>query len=192
MMEVYEKCPIFENEKYILRLVELEDAKDLLKVYSDERAVPYFNSDNCNGDKFFYKTLERMYEAIKYWLWEYETKGFVRWSILDKQRQEVIGTIELFTRNSKDYFNSCGLLRLDLRSDYENQNSIFAILSIIISTTFDLFHCDMIATKAAPFATERIEVLKQIGFNHTEEKLVGHDGTIYENYWVYLNNNEGI
>jgi RimJ/RimL family protein N-acetyltransferase len=185
-MEVYEKCPVLENEKYLLRLVEVEDAKDLLNVYSDERAVPYFNSDNCNGDNFYYKTLERMQEAIKYWLWEYERKGFVRWSILDKQSQEVIGTIELFTRNSKDYFNTCGLLRLDLRNDYENQNSIFAILSIIIVTTFDLFHCDMIATKAAPFATERIEALKRKGFAQTEEKLVGHDGTKYENYWVCL------
>lgn len=186
MKDVYEKCPVLENDKYLFRLVELEDAEDLLKVYSDEKAVLYFNSDNCKGDDFFYKTLKRMQEAIKYWLWEYERKGFVRWSIIDKQSQEAIGTIELFTRNSKDYFNSCGLLRLDLRSDYENKNSIAEMLSIIISTTFELFHCDKIATKAAPVASERIHALKDMGFFASEEKLVGHDGTIYDNYWVYL------
>ena len=48
-----------------------------------------------------------------------------------------IGTIELFHRDSKDYFNRCGLLRLDLKSDY------------------DLFDCDMVATKIPTFAGER-------------------------------------
>lgn len=186
MKEVYEKCPVLENDKYFLRLVDIEDAKDLLKVYRDEKAVPYFNSDNCNGDNFFYQTFERMQEAVKYWIWEYERKGFVRWSIIDKHRNEAIGTIELFNRTSKDYFNACGILRMDLRSDCENQNCIFAILSIIISTTYDLFHCNMIATKAAPFATERIHALKHMGFNQSEDKLVGHDGTEYGNYWICL------
>lgn len=38
-MNPYEKCPVFENESYLLRLVTAEDAADLLKVYSDERAA---------------------------------------------------------------------------------------------------------------------------------------------------------
>ena len=37
MMSVYEKCPVLENEKYLLRLVEKGDASDLLSVYSDEK-----------------------------------------------------------------------------------------------------------------------------------------------------------
>ena len=186
MREVYEECPILENDKYLLRLVDISDAKDLLKVYSDEKAVPYFNSDNCNGDDFFYKTLERMQATIKYWIFEYERKGYVRWAIIDKTSKEAIGTIELFNRNSKDYFKSCGILRLDLRSDYENQDCIFAILSIIIPTAYDLFHCNMIATKAVPFAKERIHALKRMRFNQSEDKLVGHDGTEYGDYWVCL------
>lgn len=64
MVSPYEKCPIYENENYLLRLVEASDAPDLLLVYSDEKAVPYFNSDNCNGDDFHYTTLERMQSAI--------------------------------------------------------------------------------------------------------------------------------
>jgi RimJ/RimL family protein N-acetyltransferase len=186
MKEVYEKCPVFENDTYLLRLVEMDDTKNLLKVYSDEKAVPYFNSDNCNGDNFFYKTFQRMQDAIKFWLWSYEKKGFVRWSIIDKNSNEAIGTIELFHRDSKDYFNECGLLRLDLRSDYENQNCIFSILSIIIATTYDLFHCNMIAIKAVPFATERIKALKHMGFNQSDDKIIGHDGTEYGDYWVCL------
>ena len=54
MCNPYEKCPVYENENYLLRMVRKEDKEDLLKVYSDEKAVPFFNSDNCGGDDFHY------------------------------------------------------------------------------------------------------------------------------------------
>lgn len=76
-IDVYKNCPSFENESYLLRMVEKEDTADLLKVYSDEKAVPFFNSDNCGGDDFHYRTEDRMEQAIEYWLWEYGRRGFV-------------------------------------------------------------------------------------------------------------------
>ena len=51
-MNTYENCPVFEGERFKLRLVEKSDAKDLLQVYSDEQAVYLFNGDTkrrCNG-----------------------------------------------------------------------------------------------------------------------------------------------
>lgn len=183
-IDVYKKCPIFENENFLLRFVQIEDCRDLLKVYSDEKAVSFFNSDNCYGDNFHYTTEERMKKAIEYWFFEYNRKGFVRWSIVDKSSDEVIGTIELFHRKSKDYFTRCGLLRFDLRSDYETKNKIISILSPILQPTFKLFHCDKIATKSIPEARERINALKGLGFSLSDEKLIGHDGTEYTNYFV--------
>lgn len=184
MSNVYEICPQFENEKYLLRLVIEDDYKDLLQVYSAEKAVQFFNSDNCGGDDFYYTTESRMEEAIKYWLWEYSRQGFVRWSIIDKGINEAIGTIELFHRDSDDYFTNCGLLRLDLRSDYENTKEIENILSLIIEPTFELFDCDKIATKAIPKANERIKALSNMGFLLSKEKLIGHDGTEYGDYFI--------
>lgn len=183
MSIIYEICPQFENEKYLLRLVNEDDCRDLLKVYSDKKAVPFFNSDNCAGDDFHYTTESRMEEAIKYWIWEYSRQGFVRWSIIDKDAIEAIGTIELFHRDSNDYFTNCGLLRLDLRSDYENATEIEKVLSLIIKPTFELFDCDKIATKAIPEAKERIKALSNMGFVLSKEKLIGHDGTEYFNYY---------
>ena len=75
-MNPYEKCPIFENENYLMRLVEAGDAPDLFLVYSDEKAVPFFNSDNCNGDTFHYTAMEHMQGAIQAWQNEYAHKGF--------------------------------------------------------------------------------------------------------------------
>lgn len=182
--DVYKRCPSFENESFLLRLVELSDCNDLLAVYSDKKAVPFFNSDNCGGDDFYYTTAERMTEAIKYWLWEYGRKGFVRWTIVDKSTNQAIGTIELFRRMADDYFTNCGLLRLDLRSDYEKADIIKNILSIITPPTFTLFSCDKIATKAVEGAKERRKALANCGFSMSGEKLIGHDGTLYSDYFV--------
>ena len=182
--DVYECCPIFENDKYLLRFVSEDDCNDLLKVYSDVKAVPFFNSDNCGGDDFHYTTEARMQEAIKYWIWEYEQKGFVRWSIVDKSRKEIIGTIELFHRDEKDYFTDCGLLRLDVRSDYEIETEIHKILSLVLRSTFDMFTCSMIATKIVPEAVERIKAVEKMSFEARDEKLVGHDGTEYGFYYA--------
>ena len=91
--------------------------------------MPFFNSDNCGGDDFHYTTKNRMVQAIEYWLWEYSRQGFVRWTIVSKTTNEAVGTIELFHREAEDYFTNCGLLRLDLRSDYEIAGEIVKILS---------------------------------------------------------------
>ena len=57
---IYEKCQVLESRRFLLRLVEDQDCDDLLKVYSDKNALPFFNSDNCDGDNFYYPTKERM------------------------------------------------------------------------------------------------------------------------------------
>lgn len=204
MKNIYDECPILENDRFLFRKVELSDTKELLKVYSDKNALPFFNSDNCHQGNFFIQTEEDMEKCIESWNWEYEQRGFVRFAIIDKASKEeinegsnvesnkagnkesnkVIGTIELFNRKAEDYFNNCGLLRLDLRSDYEQENIIYNILSVITNPAFELFECTMVATKARNYAVERIAALKKAGYVKSEEKIIGQDGTIYGDYWV--------
>lgn len=184
MLNVYENVPIFENENLLLRMLSYDDMDSLYKVYSDKKAVPFFNSDNCHGDTFYYDTIEKMEKAIGFWLNSYKEKYFVRWSILEKSTNEAIGTIELFHRDANDYFTNTGLLRLDLASDYEKESIIEDILNLIISDTYELFECDKIATKAIPNAIERIKALRNCGFISTDKFLIGGDGTEYYSYYV--------
>ncbi len=184
MIDVYDICPRYKGEKYTLRFVEMNDCDDLLKVYSDKKSVPFFNSDNCYGDNFYYTTTEQMASAIDFWIDKYNSRDFVRWSVVDNAKNEVIGTIELFHRDSDDAFSNCGLLRFDLRSDYEKSSEIIQFLRLLIKSTFELFDCNKIATKAITAADERIRALQSLGFKSSDEKLIGHDGTEYENYFV--------
>ncbi len=183
-MSVYENCPQFQNECFVLRLVQKQDCSDLLKVYSDEKAVPLFNSDNCHGDNFFYQTAERMAQAIDFWIFSYQHQYFVRWSIIDRKSGEAIGTIELFHRDAEDAFTNTGLLRLDLRSDYEQEDRIEKILSLILEPAYELFECETVSTKAISQAAVRRGVLMRMGFTESAEVLTGHDGMQYGAYFV--------
>lgn len=54
MRDIYEVIPILNNKNLILRAIDSDkDLNDLLAVYSDVKAVPFFNSDNCHGDTFY-------------------------------------------------------------------------------------------------------------------------------------------
>lgn len=180
----YVVCPVFENTRYRLRLVDMDDAADLLAVYSDPMVWPILNADNCNTD-FQFTTLLEMQAYIHCWLDEYQKQYYVRFSIIDLTVQKVVGTIELFRREAADFFNDCGLLRLDLRQDHENEATIHEILRLLLPQAFALFHCRMIATKVPPIARERQRVMEALGFTKSNEMLIGgHDGKRYGDYFV--------
>ncbi len=42
MSDVYENCPAFENDKFLLRFSQLDDAEDLVSVYSDKKCTTVF------------------------------------------------------------------------------------------------------------------------------------------------------
>lgn len=57
IMNIYESFSVLESEAFLLRLAEPEDCDDLLRVYSDKNALPFFNSDNCDGDNLDRKSV---------------------------------------------------------------------------------------------------------------------------------------
>ena len=81
-MNIYSKCSVLESERFIVRLLQDEDGDDLLKVYSDKNALPFFNSDNCDGDNFYYPTKERMAKAISFWKTSYDNGWFATKSFI--------------------------------------------------------------------------------------------------------------
>lgn len=181
MDDVYVHCPQLDGENFTLRQTVFTDAEDLLKVYSDEKAVPNFNSDNCDGDDFHYTTVEQMTKEIEFWDYSFEEGYFVRWSIIDKEKNKAVGTIELFNRNAKDYFNNCGIMRIDLASAYETEKCLSEIINIIEPVSYELFECEKIATKG--LNDVRRSALISCGFIETDEKLKGLKKE-YSGYYV--------
>ena len=183
-MNIYETCPVLENGRFLLRAVKDEDCDDLLKVYSDKNALPFFNSDNCDGDNFYYATKERMTEALAFWKLSYENGWFARLSIVDKAVSGVIGTIELCLRVSEDEFDHMGILRIDLRSDYEKEETLYSVITLIAPRISEMLDCNGVITKAPIYAVERVEALRKAGFTKSEHFLIGKTGYAYDGYWV--------
>lgn len=164
MYEIYVNCPVYTNETITLRLTNEEDALALLKCYSDEKAVPLFNADNCNGDNFHYTTLEQMKQSIEFWDFSYKSKQFVRLTIILNKTQEKIGTVEMFNRGVAPYYGVVGVLRLDIMSQYENEEVLNEILWLAIEYFYKDFGVEWIITKAGEVAIKRKEVLTKLNF----------------------------
>lgn len=171
-MSVYQACPVLTTLRFTLRLVSWEDAPGLLRVYSDEKAWPLFNADNCHYGAFRMTNLADMERSIALWLDEYAQGNFVRWTILTEG--DPIGTVELFHRIAEDALGDHGLLRLDLRSDWETTSALTELLDLLAAHAYDLFDCDALATKAIPLAAARREALAQCGWQETG----------WADYWV--------
>ncbi len=163
-MNIYEKCPELENEKFVIRCIQQEDCDDLWKVYSDKNALPFFNSDNCDGDNFYYATKEKMAEAIGFWNMAYKEGWFVRFSIVDKGVSCVIGTVELCLRVS--------------------ENMLYDIFSLVTPKIEEMLGCKGVLTKAPIYAVERIEAIQKVGFTRSEHLLTGKTGYGYDGYWT--------
>ncbi len=73
---------------------------------------------------------------------------------------------------------------MDLRSDFEKTTYIEKILEMIIKEIPWMFECTMVATKAIETASARILALEKQGFALRKEKLIGHDGKTYGDYYV--------
>lgn len=175
MQNIYEECPIYINNIITLRKTNMDDAKELLECYSDEKAVIFFNSDNCDGDDFHYATIESMKQAIGFWNFSYKNKYFVRWTIIFNDTKEKIGTIEMFHRVEEDEFNHYGVLRIDLKTNYETKSVIENILEIVNENFYKVFNVEAIITKAIPDATERINSLLQNGYRPINRKFMTYD-----------------
>ena len=135
-----------------------------------------------------YATKERMTEAIGFWHMSYENGWFVRLSIVDKAASSVIGTVELCLRASEDEFNNTGILRVDVRSDYEQETALYDIFELVAPKLETMLGCKGVITKAPIYAVERIKAIQKVGFTKSEHLLVGKTGNAYDGYWTYSNN----
>lgn len=183
-MNIYEEVPVLESGRFLLRQVEDKDCGDLLRVYSDKNALPFFNSDNCDGDNFYYATRERMAEALGFWRLSYENGWFVRLAIVDKGASCVVGAIELCLRASEDAFDHMGILRIDVRSDYEREDLLYEAAALITPHIPGLLGCQGILTKVPIYAVERMKAMEKVGFSKSEHLLIGKSGYAYDGYWV--------
>jgi RimJ/RimL family protein N-acetyltransferase len=180
MTSVYRSCPVFITPRFTLRLVRMEDAPGLLRVYSDKQAQNYFNADNCTSD-FRYATLREMEDCVRMWCWSYQNECFVRWTI--HSLKGVAGTVEMFRRDAGSDGQGEGILRIDVSRQFEFTDVFDELLHVLLPALHEHFGCARILTKAMPHMMQRRLALVLHGFFPSKAPLRGDDGIEYGNYW---------
>lgn len=169
-MDAFTVCPTYETEHFMIRKLEREDSEELFSCYSDWEAARFFNGDCC-GDDFYYTDKEKFRECVGYWLSRYEEQDFVRWSIQDKKTQGLVGTIEVCP--SLKYAvdgKRMGILRIDLRSDYERQEVLKELLDALTEHVYEDFQVASLIMKIQKEAGERQKLIREYQFVDAKEE----------------------
>ncbi len=169
-MDVFTVCPEYETGHFKIRKLEAGDVEELFPCYSDPEAARYFNGDCC-GDDFYYTDKEKFRECVEYWLSRYEARDFVRWSILDKGTGLLVGTIEVCP--SLKYAvdgKMMGILRIDLRSEYEKQAVLEELMDILMVNIYEDFQVASVIMKIQKDAEERQKLIKKYQFVSAKEE----------------------
>ena len=74
--------------------------------------------------------------------------------------------------------------RVDVRSDYEEENVLHDIFALITPAVEGMLGCKGILTKAPLYAVERIAAIQKVGFVKSEHLLIGKTGYAYDGYWT--------
>lgn len=146
-MNPYENCPTFTTKNFTIRLINKDDSVNLFECYHDKTSVEFMNDDNCDFG-FYVDTLDNMATTVKYWIEFYEKQYFIRFSIIDNETNKAIGTIEGFN-------GDIGVLRIDIKSEYEKAIYLSQLLNIAKETFYELFGNQSLVIKAIPTAIER-------------------------------------
>jgi len=161
----YAHCPSFETESLRLRLVSQEDAVELLACYADPITQSHTDAGNYG---FAYDTPEGMRDCIESWLDEYAAREFIRWTVIHKGDAKAVGTIEYFptTKDARAESASVrlGVLRIDLKSEYEKKELFDQLLDIVIGKLQCHMPSDAIIAKVEECDTVRMAAYTEKGF----------------------------
>ena len=77
-----------------------------------------------------------------------------------------------------------GILRVDVRSDYEREDFLYEVFSLITPELGEMLGCKGVLTKAPIYAVDRINAIQKAGFKKSEQLLIGKNGYAYDGYWT--------
>lgn len=173
IMNPFENCPINETDNLLFTKVKEEDAKELFECYSDPITKSHMNNDNCGGE-WDCRSIDIVRQGISGWKEEFDARFYIRWCVVYKQLNKIIGTIEIapipnITRFLDGVCRS-GILRIDIISFLENQAIFSEILTMAADNFYRDFGIENIITKATTDDIQRIQALEYNYFVKIENK----------------------
>ncbi len=151
----FEEFPVLETKRLILRPVNTNDGKDLLKYYSDDEVTQYMNINSIEKE-------EQAKVFIDDFLERYEKKEMIPWAITFKGEERLIGTCSL----SDFSMGTIATLGYDLSRKHWNVGIMTESLKAVIAFGFYQLGLHRIQSFIHPENIASIELLEKLDFKN--------------------------
>ena len=166
---IFRQFPQLESKNLILRNISLTDVNDIYTIYSNPEVTKYYNIDT-------FTNIRDAYDLIKNFLSRFKYKKGIRWGIVKRGSNHVIGTCGYNSWINHSYRGEIGY---DLAKDYWNQGIMTEALGLIHEYGFYTINLNRIEALVIPENNASINVLKKLGFQE--------EGTLRE--WGFWKDN---
>jgi ribosomal-protein-alanine N-acetyltransferase len=170
-MSLNAQFPELSTERLFLRKLSVKDAATLFKYWSDPEVTKYLNINT-------FKNLEQSMNLIRILNSLYIRDEGIRWAIVIKKTDEVIGTCGY---NSHVRKSSRGEIGYELGQEYWGNGYATEALEEIIRYGFKTMKLNRVEAFTVPEAFSSINLLKKLGFK--KEGMLREYGYWQNKYW---------
>ncbi|WP_134683055.1 GNAT family N-acetyltransferase [Brevibacillus migulae] len=157
MSSSLKQFPILETNRLVLREMTEQDASDLYAYYSDREVSKHL-------DWFGPESEEHAKKLIAYWREQYQEDTFMRFGIVRKGENKIIGTIPINPVRGPFRWKLPVVLGYDLSRDYWNQGIMTEALEAVIAYIFETLGNHRITAEVIPDNAASLKVLEKLGF----------------------------
>lgn len=152
--KVFKEFPTIETERLVLRKLSQLDSKDIFDIFSSETIMKFYGMYPIKEVKEAENLISSLNKA-------YEEKKSIRWGIILKEEDKLIGTCGYHNWN-KSYFRA--EMGYELSSDYWRKGYITEAIKGIIPFGFNEMNLNRIEAQVYPENKASNKCLQKLGF----------------------------
>ncbi|OZB96149.1 GNAT family N-acetyltransferase [Paenibacillus sp. XY044] len=151
--DVFTTFPKLETERFVLRELHSDDAKEYYSYFSDDEVTKYWGYPGPKNMETASKTFTRFQNA-------FTRKEMITWGIAAKEDDQIIGTCIL-----NDFVRASMVnLSYNLSRDYWGKGIMTEVLKTIIPFAFHELDMNRIQAKVMPENNASVKLLSKLGF----------------------------
>ncbi|WP_088072497.1 GNAT family N-acetyltransferase [Gottfriedia luciferensis] len=146
--------PIITTERLYLREINVTDINRMFSILSREEVTKYYGLEAV-------KNSSEVLEIIHYFREMYETQSGIRWGIIEKETNQLIGSCGF---NAYQVRNKRAELGYELHPDYWRKGYATEAIKALLSYGFDILQLNRIGAIVFPENIPSQMLLEKIGF----------------------------
>ncbi|GGA60072.1 GNAT family N-acetyltransferase [Ornithinibacillus halotolerans] len=154
MSNKFDRFPVLETNRLILRKIEQDDAHDIFEYLSDKEVMKHYGTEPFQTVDEAYKTISK-YEAV------FAEKRGIRWGITLKEEDKVIGSCFFYDMNWDHYRTDLGYI---LNKDYWKRGIAQEAVKAIIQYGIENLNINRFQSVIDPPNVPSQKVVERLGF----------------------------